>query len=103
MENNLVNGLFAKKRDNAPDFVIANLSFNESIIDWLKNNFNEKGWCNADLLISKNTGKMYAKKNDWKPNAEQTNTQSSVNEVQQTLKSSDLGEEMPDEINNIPF
>ena len=104
MENNLVDGLFAKKRDNAPDFVIANLSFNEKIIDWLRNNFNAQGWCNVDLLVSK-SGKLYAKKNEWQPNAEQTNTEVSNNQEESTLNISDLGEEITDEIkiDNIPF
>ena len=66
MENNFVDGLFIKRNEKAPEFVITNLSFNEKFIEWLKNNLNAKGWANVDILRSKE-GKLYAKKNEYKP------------------------------------
>ena len=66
MENTFVNGLFVSRRENAPDFVISSLSFNDKFIDYLKSNFNAKGYTNIDILKSKE-GKLYAKLNDWKP------------------------------------
>lgn len=66
MENKFVDGLFVNRRENAPDFLKASLSFNERFIDYLKSNFNAKGYCNIDLKESK-TGKLYAQLNDWKP------------------------------------
>lgn len=66
MENKFVDGLFVNRRENAPDFVISNLSFNEKFIDYLKSNFNAKGYVNVDVLKGKE-GKLYAKLNDWKP------------------------------------
>ena len=66
METKFVDGLFVNRREQAPDFVIANLSFNEKFIDYLKDNMNAKGYCNVDVLKSKE-GKLYAKLNDFKP------------------------------------
>ena len=61
MENTFVNGLFVSRRENAPDFVISSLSFNDKFIDYLKSNFNAKGYTNIDILKSKE-GKLYALK-----------------------------------------
>ena len=63
-QNKFVDGLFVKKRETAPDFVKAELSFNQKFITWLQNNFNAKGWANVDILLSKE-GKLYAKHNDY--------------------------------------
>lgn len=92
MENKFVSGLFVSKRENSPDFVKANLSFNEKFIDYLKENFNAKGYVNIDILESKD-GKLYGKLNDWKPQ-------------EKFVKKEDgsLGvEEQEEEIRNIPF
>lgn len=66
MEQKFVDGLFVNRREQAPDFVIANLSFNEKFINYLKSNMNAKGYVNVDVLKSKE-GKLYAKLNDFKP------------------------------------
>jgi hypothetical protein len=90
MENKFVNGLFVSKRDNSPDFVKANLAFNEKFITYLQENFNDKGYVNVDVLESKE-GKLYAKLNDWKPDA--------------SMKKEEPKEETKEEINlsQIPF
>lgn len=111
MENEIkfVDGLFTKRPEKAPDFLKVKLSFNEKFIDWLKNNLNAKGWCNINVLESKN-GNIYAKKDEWQPNAEQTNTNVSNNQREETLNINGIdGEVMTDEISdevnidNIPF
>ena len=66
MENKFVDGLFVKRSEKAPDFLITSLSFNDKFLKYLENNFNAKGWCNVDIMKSK-TGTLYAKLNDWKP------------------------------------
>lgn len=66
MENKFVDGLFVKRNEKAPEFVITNLSFNEKFIDWLKSNMNSRGYCNVDILRSEK-GTMYAKHNNWQP------------------------------------
>lgn len=88
METKFVDGLFVKRNEKAPEFVIANLSFNEKFLDWLKGNMNAKGYCNVDVVRSQK-GTLYAKLNDWKPE--------DVRTLQQ--------EEVEDEINvdKIPF
>lgn len=92
--NLFVNGLFVSRRENAPDFVLSSLSFNEKFIDYLKSNFNQKGYVNIDILKSKE-GKLYAKLNDWKPSEKFVKNEDGKLDV----------EEVEDEINinNIPF
>lgn len=64
---NFIKGLFVSRREQAPPFVLANLSFKtEQFIEWLKSNTNAKGYVNIDLLMGKD-GKPYSKLNDWKP------------------------------------
>lgn len=63
-----VDGLRADKpRDNAPDFVKANLSINrEELLSWLTGQTEE--WINAQILESKNKpGKWYVEVDTWKP------------------------------------
>ena len=70
-EKKFVDGLFTSRRENAPEFVIANLSINtEKFIAWLIENTSAKGFCNIDLKVGK-SGKMYAELNEWKPQGEQ--------------------------------
>ena len=57
----------AKPRDNAPDFVIANVSFEvTSFKKYLEDNVNNRGWVNVDILRSKEKGTFYAVTNDYK-------------------------------------
>lgn len=60
MEKEFVNGLFVKRRETCPKFVKAELSFNDKFIDFLKDNFNARGWVNISILESRE-GKLYAK------------------------------------------
>jgi hypothetical protein len=94
MENKFVDGLFINRRENAPDFLISSLSFNEKFIEYLKSNFNAKGWCNIDVLKSKE-GKLYAKLNDWKTSEKFVKNEDGKLDV----------EEVEDELNvqDIPF
>jgi hypothetical protein len=67
MEEKFITGLFTSRRDNAPEFLLASLSFKtEAFIEWLKNHTNIKGYVNVDVLKSKE-GKVYSKLNDWTP------------------------------------
>lgn len=91
-EKKFVDGLFVSRRDNAPEFVIASLSFNtEKMIEWLKQNTNSKGFCNVDVQKSA-SGSLYATLNDWQP-SNQGQGQSNSQESQQ--------EEI--QVENIPF
>lgn len=65
-----IKGLFTSRRDNAPSFVLANLSFKtEQFIEWLKENTNASGYCNIDVLQGQD-GKPYCKHNDWQPSGD---------------------------------
>lgn len=90
-EKKFVDGLFVSRRDNAPEFVIANLSFNtEKMIEWLKQNTNSKGFCNVDIQRGA-TGSLYASLNDWQPNG------------QSTGQSNSQGQQEEIQVENIPF
>lgn len=62
-----VDGLFIDRREKAPDFVKANLSFNvKKFTEYLESKANDRGYVNIDLKESRE-GKLYASLNDWKP------------------------------------
>jgi hypothetical protein len=70
----LIGGLYPKKRDGQPDFVIGKLSINvaqfrEWMAEYLKANQGSE-WINIDMLVSK-AGKGYAKLDTWEPDKKQ--------------------------------
>jgi len=65
-EKNFADGFVFKRRDNAPDFVVGNLSVKvEEAIAWLKAN-HKKGWVNIDVKQSKG-GNYYCEQDTWEP------------------------------------
>jgi len=65
-QNDFVTGLYVDKKDTQYGEIIK-LSFkSEAFINWVKANTNEKGYCNVDILSTKE-GKKYAKLNSFKP------------------------------------
>ena len=104
-EIKFVDGLFVSRKETAPDFVKASLSFKtEKFITWLQDNTNANGYANVDILTSK-AGKLYAKLNDFVPKEKDAFVKTdqgsmSVEQVDNTL------EEMTKndiKIENIPF
>jgi hypothetical protein len=74
MDSELIGGLYPKKRDGQPDFVIGKLSINvpqfrEWMAEHLKANQSSE-WINIDMLVSK-AGKGYAKLDTWEPDKKQ--------------------------------
>ena len=74
MDSELIGGLYPKKRDGQPDFVIGKLSFNVAqfrdwMAEYLKAN-KDAEWINMDMLVSK-AGKGYAKLDTWEPEQKQ--------------------------------
>jgi hypothetical protein len=70
-------GLYFKEpSDNAPDFIKGRLSIQKNkFLEWVGNaEFNESGYINLDIKISKG-GKPYIAVNDWKPNQQQQQPQ----------------------------
>ena len=78
-EKKFIDGLFTSRRESAPEFVVANLSFKtEKFIEWLKQNTNSRGYCNVDIKRNRD-GVLYSEVNEWKPK-EESNSQESRQE-----------------------
>ena len=68
--------LFAKRNEKAPEFVVCNLSFkSDEFIQFLKENTNDKGYVNLQVLKSKEKGTMYSVLDTFEPNTNTTPTQ----------------------------
>tara|TARA_R100000995_G_C3400882_1_gene84823 strand:+ start:57 stop:338 length:282 start_codon:yes stop_codon:yes gene_type:complete len=87
MENNnekiFTDGMIVKRNDNAPDFVISNISIKVEEFTKFLGKHNKNGWVNIDVLKSKN-GKYYGQINNWQPNQNDviTNTNTTSNDNQ---------------------
>jgi len=95
-ESKLASGMFIDMpHQNAPHFVMCKISVKcQDFYHFMKQNANEKGYVNIDVLISK-SGKPYAKLNDWKPSKGE-NTAASFGNTPQAAAS-------VTENDNIPF
>lgn len=77
-----IDGLFTSRRESAPEFVVANLSFKtEKFIEWLKQNTNSRGYCNVDIKRNRD-GVLYSEVNEWKPKEESNSQESQQEEIQ---------------------
>ena len=65
-ETIFVDGMMVKRRDNAPDFVVCNLSFKVEEIKAFLDQHQRDGWVNADIKVSKG-GNLYAALDTWRP------------------------------------
>ena len=87
MENNnekiFTDVMIVKRHDNAPDFVISNISIKVEEFTKFLGKHNKNGWVNIDVLKSKN-GKYYGQINNWQPNQNDvvTNTNTASNDNQ---------------------
>lgn len=82
-EKIFVDGLFAKKRQGAPEFVVSSISVKvPEFINFLNKHQNNAGYVNIDMLLSQN-GTQYCVLNTWKPNddkvKQEENNQSKLN------------------------
>ena len=76
MEKNYAKGLFAKRNEKAPEFVVCSLSFKtDDFIQFLRENTNEKGYVNLQVLKSKDKGTLYAVLDTFEPKTNTTSTQ----------------------------
>jgi len=80
MENKFVDGLFCNEKK---DWMDANLGFTSKFIEYYKNNCDSKGNLRVVIAKSQNTGKQYAKLNDWKPQETFVRTEEGKIEVEQ--------------------
>ena len=61
-------GLFAKRNDKAPDFVVCSLSVKvEEFNQFLEENVNDRGYVNLQVLKNKDKGTMYAVVDTFEP------------------------------------
>lgn len=68
-EKTFTDGLIVKRAENAPDFVLCNVSIKvEDFTKWMKDH-QDKGWVNISLLVGK-SGKPYGVKDMYKPKEE---------------------------------
>jgi hypothetical protein len=68
-EKTFTDGLIVKRAENAPDFVLCNISIKvEDFTKWMQDH-QDKGWVNISLLVGK-SGKPYGVKDTYKPKEE---------------------------------
>ena len=76
MEKIYAKGLFAKRNENAPDFVTCSLSIKtDDFIQFLRENTNEKGYVNLQVLKSKDKGTLYAIVDTFTPKTDNVSTE----------------------------
>tara|TARA_B100000214_G_C23963314_1_gene626428 strand:+ start:205 stop:435 length:231 start_codon:yes stop_codon:yes gene_type:complete len=64
-----VDGLIAKRSENAKDFQIVKLSFKVDEFSKFLSDHNKNGWMNVDVKRSK-AGKIYAQLDTWEPDTD---------------------------------
>ena len=75
-EKKYAKGLFVKRNEKAPDFVVCSLSIkSDEFVQFLRENTNEKGYVNVQVLKSKDKGTMYAVLDTFEPKPNTTPTQ----------------------------
>lgn len=73
-EKTFVDGMIVKRHDNAPDFVICNLSLKgKELVEFMRQHQND-GWVNVQIKRSQG-GKLYAELDTWKPEQQATQQQ----------------------------
>jgi hypothetical protein len=73
-EKIFVDGMLVKRNDNAPDFVICNLSLKgKELVEFMRQH-QKDGWCNVQIKRSKG-GNLYAELDTWRPTQGEAATQ----------------------------
>ena len=76
MEKNYAKGLFVKRNEKAPEFVVCSLSIKtDEFIQFLRENTNEKGYVNLQVLKSKDKGTFYAIVDTFTPKTDNVSTE----------------------------
>ena len=76
MEKIYAKGLFAKRNEKAPEFVICGLSVKtDDFIQFLKENTNDKGYVNLQVLKSKDKGTLYSVLDTFEPKVSTASTE----------------------------
>ena len=76
MEKIYASGLFAKRNEKAPEFVVCSLSLKtDDFIQFLKENTNDKGYVNLQVLKSREKGTLYSILDTFEPKTNTAPTQ----------------------------
>ena len=74
-EKKYAQGLFVKRNEKAPDFVVCSLSIKaEEFNQFIEENVNEKGYVNLQILKRKEKGTLYAVLDTFEPKASTAST-----------------------------
>ena len=74
-EKKFVTGMFVKRNEKAPEFVVCNISIKADDFDkFVKENKNEKGYVNLQVRKSKDKGTFYAVLDTFEPKASTAST-----------------------------
>ena len=96
------NGLIVKRREDAPSFVIANLSFKvDDFTKWMNENA-ANGWVNVQALVSKG-GKPYAVLDTWDPDKNKAGESSTPAPSSNVPSASPNGSYKAEAESDIPF
>ena len=98
-EKKYAKGLFVKRNEKAPEFVICNLSLKaDDFTQFLKENTNEKGYVNLQVLRSKDKGTLYAEVDTFEPKASTAST-----EVKKSVKTQESDPFQNEDNGDLPF
>ncbi len=99
MEKIYAKGLFAKRNEKTPEFVICSLSVKtDDFTQFLKENTNEKGYVNLQVLKSKDKGTLYAVVDTFEPKASTSST-----EVKKAVKTQESDPSQNGNSGDLPF
>ena len=99
MEKIYAKGLFVKRNEKAPEFVICSLSVKtDDFIQFLKENTNEKGYVNLQVLRSKDKGTLYAVVDTFEPKASAASA-----EIKKAVKTQDSDPFQNGNSGDLPF
>ena len=71
-----VTGMFVKRNEKAPDFVVCSISIkSDEFMQYLRENKNDKGYLNVQVLKSKDKGTLYAVLDTFEPKTTATPAQ----------------------------
>lgn len=91
-------GMICKRKENAPDFVVCNLSIKKSeFVPFI--NSQSGDWVNLQVLKAKSGDKIYAKLDTWEPDPAKVHADG----VQQVRSTLDAPASTADFADDIPF
>lgn len=93
------NGMIVKRHENAPEYVLCNLSIKVDEFTAFAQQHQSNGWLNVQCKVGK-SGKMYAELDTWKP-TDGDAAKAGIVEVNRALREPSVRDDFEDEI--LPF